>query len=299
MLVALALAGYAWVLSSRMAAEQKAAQPKLQPVVVAQARIPAGSAITKEMLKVSMFPSRPEGSFGTVDPLVGKTVSTDIAVGEAILQERLGGGLRAMLQHIDPSQRAVAIRVDEVIAVGNKLIPGDWVDVFFTLHRNNAEIADTQSQLLLENLQVLAFGSRDVGGAKTGTEGGTMVRTTSESPKTAVLAVTITDIDKLVLAAESGRLLLALRPHEQPEVAAASTDAGQKGDTAKPVAVVAGHTQPPLTLKQLVALTSAASAPVRSPSGKQAPARQPGDAVIVMHGLDEKKVRVAGGGTRP
>jgi len=308
-LLALSLAGYAWVLSSRMAAEQKAAQPKMQPVVVALARIPADSVIKPEMVKVAMFPTRPDGAYADVDAVTGKIASTDIASGEPILQERLGGGLRAMLQHIDPNERAVAIRVDEVIGVGNKLIPGDLVDVFFTLRRNGTEISETQSRLLLERLPVLAFGSKDVGGtgAKPGGEGGTSTRTAAEVPKTAVLAVKITDIDKLVLAADSGRLLLALRPHEQPqneETATALTPASTpaaapaKGQAAQPAATTVVASAPaPLTLKQLIAMTG--QTPARTGAGKR-PRSSSGATVIVMHGLKEKTVRVAAtSGARP
>lgn len=307
-LLALSLAGYAWVLSSRMAAEQKAAQPKLLPVVVAQTRITADSLIKPEMVKISMFPTRPDGAYDDVNAVTGKIASTDIAVGEPILQERLGGGLRAMLQHIDPNERAVAIRVDEVIGVGNKLIPGDMVDVFFTLRRNGTEISETQSRLLLERLPVLAFGSKDMGGTggKPGAEGGAQGRTTAEVPKTAVLAVKIADIDKLVLAADSGRLLLALRPHEQPQskdMAAAvmsATATPAKGQPAKTAAATGSTSvQSPLTLKQLIAMTGQPPAKTGTGTGKR-PNGRPGASVIVMHGLKEKTVRVAAtGATRP
>lgn len=307
-LLAMGLAGYAWLLSNRMAAEQRAAQPKMLPVVVALARIQADSLIRPEMIKIAMFPSRPEGAFSDMAAVTGKIASTDIAAGEAILQERLGGGLRAMMQHIDPDERAVAIRVDEVVGVGNKLVPGDQVDVFFTLHRNNAEITDTQSRLLLEKLPVLAFGTKDIAGAtaKPASEGGAPARSATETPKTAVLAVKLTDIGKLVLAAESGRLILALRPHEQPESTdVAVTVAPAPGATpanepaAKPGApagrALAGTPQP-LTLKQLVAMTGGKANRATGKTGRgtgSAKAGKSDGSVIVMHGLKENIVRVS------
>lgn len=308
MLVALGLAAYAWMLSSRMAAEQKAAQPRMLPVVVAKSRIPAGSVIRAEMLKVSMFPSRPDGSFSDVGSVAGKIASTDIAVDEAVLHERLGDGLRSLLQRLDPNERAVAIRVDEVIAVGNKLVPGDMVDVFFTLRRDSSEIANTQSRLLLEKLPVLAFGNWDVGTTNPGADGEKSART-AEKPRTAVLAVKTEDIDKLVLAAESGRLILALRPHEQPapEVAATTAEASAGGAVAPVAAVATPATTNPkaLTLKQLIAMTqdcAPATTAARAPSGnKQRPViRKPSESVIVMHGLEEKTVNfVVGNGAKP
>lgn len=303
--VALALAAYAWVVSSRMAEEQKAQMPKLESVVVAKARIPAGSLIGTDMLQTSQFPTRPEGSYARPEAVVGKIAAADIAAGEAILAERLGGGLRAMLQHIGPDERAVAVRVDEVVAVGNRLTPGDHVDVFATLNRNGTEIDDTQARLLLEKLPVLAFGSKDVGGGsgKTGEAGSRA----SETPKTAVLAVKIADIDRLVLAANSGRLILALRPHEQPPEAAPEAGTPAPGAAATVVAAAApastASVQPPLTLKQLVGRTPPAVTATRlagAPGRPTPAARKPAsDTIIVMHGLSEKRVSVANGGGRP
>ncbi|WP_165873443.1 Flp pilus assembly protein CpaB [Parasulfuritortus cantonensis] len=318
--LALLLGAYAWILSSRMAAEQKAAQPKMLPVVVAQVRIPADTEVSPEMVKTSLFPSRPDGAFSDLNSVIGKVASADIAAGEPLLQERLGGGLRAMLQHIAADERAVAIHVDEVIGVGNRLLPGDIVDVFFTLRRNGTEIANTQSRLLLEKLPVLAFGSKDVGamaggsaavGGKVPVSGGAASRS-AEMPKTAVLAVKVPDIDKLVLASESGRLILALRPHEQPQGAEVlvtpATDAAKPGVApAAPAAVVPAAVAvvappAPLTLTQLIAMTEKTAPPVQSQAGAKTGKRGRSSqtaTVIVMHGLKEKTVRVATSGTRP
>lgn len=283
-ILALGLAAYAWVLSTRMAAEQKAAQPKLQPVVAAKVRIPAGSLITPEVLQVVQFPARPQGSYAIIDEVAGKIAASDIAAGEAVLQERLGGGLRAMLQHIEPGERAVAVKVDEVVAVGNRLVPGDWVDVFVTLRRNSDEIANTQSRLLLQRLQVLAFGGKDVAGAKSAGEGGTAAHVATEHVKTAVLAVKVADVDRLILAAESGRLLLALRPHDRA-----------LAEATEPVVTPVVATAPaPLTLKQMIA--GAGTAPAVAVRGGGRPGGRAGDTVIVMHGLEEKTVRVAASG---
>lgn len=309
LLLACGLAAYAWLLSSRMTTAQKAAQPRMTPVVVAQARIPAGSVIAPEMLKVTPFPSRPAGAYADAGSVVGKTAEIDIAAGEPVLQERLGGGLRPMLQHIAPNQRAVALRVDEVIAVGNRLAPGDWVDVFAILRQNNGEIAQTQSRLVLPGLQVLAFGSKDVGGGKAGQQetGSASVRPTGETPKTAVLAVKTEDVDRLILAEESGRVMLALRPQsaQQPPAmpAVARGLVSPAGMQAQPGAMTlaiadASAYGKPLTLKQLVA--DAAPGPVQAASGRRhGTAGTAGDSVIVMHGLKAHQERVlATGGER-
>lgn len=307
-LLAFVMAGYAWVLSSRMTAKQQEAQRQMQPVVVAVSRIAAGSVITPEMVRLDSFPTRPEGAYSEIKAVAGKITASDIAAGEPLLQERVGGVLRAILQHLDAGERAVAVRVDDVIAVGNRLNPGDLVDVYVTLRRNNDEIPDTQSRLLLEKLKVLAFGSKDVVVTKGSREGGG-ARGAAENPKTAVLAVKLADVDRLALAAESGRLLLALRPHEKPQAgdeavvpvsAAGDTkDVGRevKGEKIKPTADAIAQTKIPpvvLTLRELVDAPKEAGKvrlAAMGARGAQPVAAAPrGDGVAILHGLKEKTV---------
>ncbi|MCB4360482.1 Flp pilus assembly protein CpaB [Quatrionicoccus australiensis] len=288
-LLALALAAYAWVLSERMTAEQHEAETRLQPVVVATVRIAAGTTILPEMVQLTGLPSRPPGSYGDIKAVLGKLTASDIAVGEPLLQERIEGNVRAMQQRLEEGERAVAVRVDDVIAVGNRLNPGDRVDVFVTLRRNSEEIPDTQSRLLLEKLRVLAFGSKDAAATK---DSGSQLRSNTETPKTAVLAVRLGDVDKLALAAESGRLLLALRPQEAvpdkaPEgVAVTSASPAQISAAAKEVA------PPVLTLRDLVGTGKIGQRGLgvgpNSPAGKGVAAS--GSAVSVLHGLKEKTV---------
>lgn len=319
-LLAFVMAGYAWVLSSRMTAKQQEAQRQMQPVVVAVSRITAGSVIAPGMVRLDSFPARPEGAYSEVKAVAGRITASDIAAGEPLLQERVGGVPRAILQHLDAGERAVAVRVDDVIAVGNRLNPGDLVDVYVTLRRNNDEIPDTQSRLLLEKLKVLAFGSKDVVVSKSSGDGvavavkgsgdgGAVARGAAETPKTAVLAVKQADIDKLALAAESGRLLLALRPHEKPQAGDAAVvptsaigDAkgvgGEvKAEKTKPATDAIAQTKIPpavLTLRELVDAPKEAGkvrlAAMGARGAQPATAAPRGEGVAILHGLKEKTV---------
>ncbi|MBS1159738.1 MAG: Flp pilus assembly protein CpaB [Proteobacteria bacterium] len=283
-LLALGLAAYAWTISNRMAAEQRQAQLQMQPVVVAAVRIPAGTVMTPEMLRLSGFPTPPEGSYADIKGLVGKPVASDVALGEPLLKERVEGNTRVMLQHLESGERAMAIRVDDVIAVGNRLSPGDLVDAYVTLRRNNDEIPDTQSRLVLEKLRILAFGNKDGVAAK---EAGSSVRSAVDNPKTAVLAVKLPDVDKLMLAAETGRLLLALRPPEAPPAAAgdAPTEAAPKL-----ASTAAKMTPVTLTLRELVATPKSGERSGRLASPVVKSGAAPGKTVSVLHGLKEKSV---------
>lgn len=297
-LLALGLAAYAWVLGERMTAEQKKAQVQLQPVVVAVTRIAAGTPITPEMIKLSGFPVRPEGSYGDPKQLLGRSSASDIAEGEPLLRERVETAPRTAQLRLEEGERAVAVRVDDVIAVGNRLSPGDQVDVYVTLRRNSEEVPDTQSRLLIENLRILAFGSRD---AVVVREGGAAVKSAADNPRTAVLAVRLPDIGKLALAAESGRLLLALRPGES---AGGARLVGTAGAVPAAKAVVAAASpakvEPAaMTLRELLGARAAGPGPRVTVHGPGAAGAQ--GQVSVLHGLKERSVYYDAkqGGGRP
>lgn len=295
--LAIALGAYAWILSQRMAAKQKEAEPKLRPVVVAAVRIPAGSIIKPEMLKREMFPSVPEGAYSDLPALAGKMTASDIAVGEPLLRERLEGLNQPMLQHLKAGERAVAIRVDEVIAVGNRLLPGDRVDLYATFRHNNEEIDNSQSRLLLPDLTVLALGSKDLTPSKVGADGQAASRAPNpDPPKTVVLAVKAENVRQLALAADSGRLLLALRPNEMRGTTDEDAKPTQAADKAGQAAVHDAGITEVVILKNLVASgeTRSGSAAGAKAHGVGPQLRSPaaGATVAVMHGLQEKTTQV-------
>ncbi|MEC5405585.1 Flp pilus assembly protein CpaB [Paraburkholderia sp. MPAMCS5] len=185
------------------------------PVVVATRLLPAGKPIAADALRVAPLPINPNGAFADPSRLVGRVPSADIGAQSPVLEEQLSSGLA---ERIEPGERAVAVRVEEANAVGNRLRPGNFVDVFFTLKRGGnmggGEIDRTQTRLLMSKIRVLAFGNATAGGDTSGDPNG-MVRT-------AVLAVPVADIDRLTLAESSGRLVFALRNPTDSEVIDAS-----------------------------------------------------------------------------
>jgi len=286
---AIGLAAYAWMLSKDMAASKPV---PMQQVVVAAQRIAAGTVLSADQLQLMGFPSRPAGSYGAIEAVLGKTVPVDLAAGEPLLAERIEGGATPSLKRLQPGERAVAIKVDEVVAVGNRLAPGDLVDVFATFRRNNEEIADSHARLLLSGLRILAFGGLDAPEAK---KAGATMRNVADTPRTAVLAVPLADVDRLALAAEAGRLLLALRPLDTagetppPPVAVAGNASATLAPTA--AALLSAPAQA-VSLRELAGnVGTAASRPAAN--GGAAKRAAPAPTVKVMHGLKETSVRVS------
>lgn len=222
--VALVLGVFAWMLARREPPAPVVAQPvagetrALTPVVVAARALTAGEPIPADALHVKPLPIHPAGSFSDADMIVGRVPLANVAADSPVLDSQLSSSLAASLA---PGERAVAVRVDETNAVGNQLRAGNFVDVFFTLRRDGAgtggEIGRTQTRLLISKARVLVFGSPDDDGKSRTTQRTSNLGAQNNTPRTAVLAVPLGDIDTLTLAQSQGQLLLALRNPTDPD----------------------------------------------------------------------------------
>jgi pilus assembly protein CpaB len=219
-LLALALGGYAWLLSRQppppvaaapSAATGKTSQAQTFPVVVAAKPLPAGQAIPADALRVERLTINPVGAFQETGPLAGRVPVIDLSEGTPLFESQLVSGLAL---RVTEGERAVAIKADEIMGVGNKVHPGDFVDVFLMLKSDGKDIDRSQARLLLSRKRVLAYGSASVDGlpSKMDKNGAAQQQPQrSEAARTVVLAVPVDDINRLTLAENSGRLLLALR----------------------------------------------------------------------------------------
>ncbi len=221
-LLALSLALYAWMLSRKpapappqasvSAAGAKAAAEATYPVVVATRPLPAGQAIDAGSLRVAQLNIQPAGAFKGVAEVAGRVPVLDLGVGAPLLEGQLVSGLALRLE---AGERAVAVKADEVMGVGNNVRPGDFVDVFFALKADGKDVDRSQSRLLLARKRVLAYGSASVDAMASGGEGRAgQKQAQPAAARTVVLAVPVEEVNRLALGEASGRLLLALRHPE-------------------------------------------------------------------------------------
>ncbi|WP_126285677.1 Flp pilus assembly protein CpaB [Burkholderia stagnalis] len=281
--IAVLLGVYAWMLGRGPAhppapVAVPAAAAKTVPIVVAARLLPAGQPIAADALKVAQVPILPTGGFSDPMPLVGRVPANDILEASPVLATALTSGLA---DQVAPGERAVAVKVDETNAVGNRLRPGNFVDVFLNLKRDGggvgqagAEIPRTQARLLLSKVRVLAFG--DATPERDGAAGA------SSMARTAVLAVPTAQIDALTLAEASGRLTLALRNPHDDEAAAQTVATRTMGDFGPSAVAAAG-----VGLDELSA--SRARAAPREPAAPRAPvtARAGGSIEVIRGGRAE------------
>lgn len=184
----------------------------------------AGEPIRAEDITLASVTSKPSGSFDTPEMVIGQKPATHIAVGEILTKSHLRPSGGRFQDNLRPGERAVAIKVDEVVGLGGFAQPGDQVDVLLYL-RGTQETANASSaQVALSDVRVLAFGEtvqaspgeNETAAVRVAEKAGSRPR----SAASAVLAVPENAASRLMLAANSGILRLSLRPAERTPVTA-------------------------------------------------------------------------------
>src|SRR5438093_6018407 len=184
-------------------------------VVVAKTEIPLGAKITAEQLTLASIPngSTPEGAFKKIDQAVGRVAITPIGLRETITNMKLapegtGGGLPAV---IPEGYRAMTVKVDDVVGVSGFIMPGSFVDVVAIIVPPSSQGGDRQdaiSKIVLQSIKVLASGQK-------------LDSPENEREPTSVKAVTLQvtpeQAEKLVLAANEGKLQLVMRNYSDQE----------------------------------------------------------------------------------
>ncbi|MCO8248231.1 Flp pilus assembly protein CpaB [Comamonas thiooxydans] len=211
--VALALGVYGWMLARAPQPQAPASASDSKPnvgmsVVVAAQAIPAGQTLKAEDLQLTQLPVKPDGAFGEIQAAIGSVPAVDIPKGAPVLQGQMVTGLALKVAE---GERAVAIKVDESIGAGNRIRPGDFVDVFFVLRRDGNEIDQSQARLLLSRKRVLAYGAASVDALTTAEKAEGKQANGPDNARTAVLAVPVAEVSQLALGGSNGSLVLALR----------------------------------------------------------------------------------------
>ena len=247
--------------------------PPAENVVEVVQALRAGEPIVAGSLALRQVPARPAGSFSTPQQAIGLVPVADIAAGEILNKSQLvsPGQLQ---RHLHPGERAVAIKVDEIVGLGGYAQPGDLVDVLLYLRPSQETKNASSAQVVLSGVRLLAFGesvqgttsgepsvAETTGVAKPQDKAASRAKTVTS----AVLAVPEAAAPKLMLAANSGNLRLALRPVEGSKAAVAASDA------------------------QLIRLTEIAG--TAKPESKPSAPRRPAAPAVVIH--EGESVRTA------
>lgn len=210
------------VLASRWVNTQATAQSS--KVVVAATDVDLGTPLAPQMLKVADWPSGsvPTGAFTDVKALDTRVLKTSVSRGEPVLESKLAplgatGGLSAVIKE---GNRAMTVRVNDVVGVAGFALPGNYVDIVVNTVDETAKAANGNnsiSKIVLEHILVLAVAqeqNRD--------------ETKPKVVNAVTLEVTPEQAEKLDLARSVGTLSLVLR--NQIDSSLAATGGSTKKD---------------------------------------------------------------------
>lgn len=181
------------------------------PVLVAKAAIPLNTKILADQVGVETRPTKyiPEGALTHPELAVGRMTKIEVAANEPILESKLfaqGEEGQAVLP-VPAGLRAITVAVDEVVGVAGFVQPGMLVDVVSTMDIDGEVV----TRFLLQKVKVLACAQESK--RKDDPE--------AKVVSSATLAVSPVDAEKLILAADRGKIRLAMR--DQAEVGDAKT----------------------------------------------------------------------------
>jgi pilus assembly protein CpaB len=210
------------VLASRWVNKQATVQSS--KVVVAATDVDLGTPLAPQMLKVADWPSGsvPAGAFTDVKALDTRVLKTSLSRGEPVLESKLAplgatGGLSAVIKE---GNRAMTVRVNDVVGVAGFALPGNYVDIVVNTIDETAKAANGNnsiSKIVLEHILVLAVAqeqNRD--------------ETKPKVVNAVTLEVTPEQAEKLDLARSVGTLSLVLR--NQIDSSLAATGGSTKKD---------------------------------------------------------------------
>lgn len=179
-----------------------------QPLVVASVPLSLGTRLDATNLKIIQWPANQAvlGMFTRIEDCANRAIITPLAANEPVLEAKLapkesGAGLSAT---IPEGMRGVSVAVNEVVGVAGFVIPGTMVDVLVTGRAMGGGGAAAQGDItrtILENVRVLAAGQK--------------VEQDREGKPQTVAVITLLvspdDASKLTMAANDGKIQLALR----------------------------------------------------------------------------------------
>jgi pilus assembly protein CpaB len=242
---------------------QQQASANTFQVIVAERDLTMGTRLQPDMLQTLDWPKAAaiQGPLTSLDQAVGRVIRTPLLRGEPLLQSKLApmgekGGLSSVLA---PGQRAVTVKVNEIMGVAGFALPGNYVDVMV-----NTPDGENQpvSKIVIERIQVLAV-AQDV--------------STNESKPRVVNAVTLQvspqQAEQIDLARSVGTLSLVLRSHSDD--LPVQTTGARKLDLLPHAPVVVASSTPAANGSKAVAPRSRASRPATVTAPTPAPALSP------------------------
>ncbi len=177
-----------------------------EKIYVALADIPLGETLTAQMVKFEEWPQDkiPEGAVRSLEEIEGHKPLTRLYPGEPILSAKLIDANRftGASEKIPKGLRVVSVKVTMDSSASGLINPGDRVDVLVFLKQTRG-IPHTGTRTILKNITVFAVNER--------TQRDIEEEADASTAKTVSLLVKPSQVEKVTLASELGKIKLSLR----------------------------------------------------------------------------------------
>ncbi len=188
-------------------------------VIVAKENLKKNS-FAKELFEQGLLEKREipkkyvaEGALRDFSAIEGKVLTVDVSKGQQITNSILSTTVTAGIAFQVPKGfRAIAIEVNDITGVSGKIRSGDWVDVIASFKQGAVAGAEAKTKIILQKVMVVEGFPEETGFAKTGGVFDENRKTDTPVRRTIILALSPVDVEKLVFAAENGKVWLTLRP---------------------------------------------------------------------------------------
>lgn len=204
-------------------------------IVVASRAIQGGEEIHDADITLAPASAMPANAFENPKDVLGKRAAATIPTGSPVLRSNFLTGSQ-LAQSLRENERAIAVRVDEIIGVGGFLQPGDKVDVIVYLRGDHQRIKENQAAVVLQGVRILAYGEEMPATPGEKANPGKDEAIKANKGRTAVVAVNASDGPRLTLAENAGILRLALHPLDAAATEQEDRHPVNLSDIAAPVA---------------------------------------------------------------
>ena len=197
-------------------------------VFVAKQDIPAGvtgdTASQQGLIERFEVPGKvaPEGAITSLQEISGRVAAVQIFKEEIIVGQRFiapGAAVKGVLP-IPEGRHAISVQVASPPGVAGFIQPGDRISLILHIARqgNTAATSGSIARYLLQNIDVLAVGTRIVGAGLAPGAAGDAAAPVDQACCLLTVALTPGQAEQLVFAINNGALYFTLLPEKAPNV---------------------------------------------------------------------------------
>lgn len=189
-------------------------EDQMARAVVTLRPLPPNEPIPADAVRVAPVAATPRGHFTTTDDVVNRIPLVPIDAGTPLTGRHFKES-NELARTVPEGHKAVSIEVNDVIAVGGFLQPGDIVDVILYL-RGGSDVEAVQARRLLSEISVLALEDRIIERPATERESADDRR---RRQRTVVLAIPDDQVTRFMLGASLGEVRFAMHGQEAEALA--------------------------------------------------------------------------------